>query len=83
MMMSMNVCITFATVMSTKVIGSSHNSCLEVYDNNIHKVRNVLVPFDADDVVIICVFLQAKENDDDSERMHNNYNIDDGKIYWQ
>jgi hypothetical protein len=41
MMMAMNVCITFATVMSTKFISHSHNSCLDVYDSSIHKVRNV------------------------------------------
>jgi hypothetical protein len=41
MMMAMNVCITFATVMSTNLNSHSHNSCLDVYDNSIHKVRNV------------------------------------------
>ena len=32
----------------------------DVDDNNIHIVRNVFVPFDADDVVIICEFCRTE-----------------------
>ena len=32
----------------------------DVGDNNIHNVRNVFVPFDADDVVIICEFCRTE-----------------------
>ena len=41
MMITTNVCITITTVMSTKFISRSRNSCLDVYDNIIDKVRNV------------------------------------------
>jgi hypothetical protein len=60
MMMAMKVCITIATVMTAKFISRSHNSCLDVYYNNIHNVRNVFVPIDADDVVVICEFCRSE-----------------------
>jgi hypothetical protein len=53
MMMTMNVCITITTVMSTKFISRSHDICLDVYCNIIHNIGNVFVSIDADDVVII------------------------------
>ena len=53
MIMTMTIFITIAIEMMTKFISRSHNICLDVYDNNIHKVRNVFVTIDADDVVII------------------------------
>jgi hypothetical protein len=60
MMMTMNVCITIKTVMSTKFISRSHYICLDVYDNSIQNIGNVFVPFAAADVVIICVFCRSE-----------------------
>jgi hypothetical protein len=60
MMMTMNACIRIATVMTTKFICRSHNSSLDLNDNNIHNVRNVFVPFDADDVVVIFEFCRSE-----------------------
>jgi hypothetical protein len=59
-MMTIKIFITITTVMSTKVIGRSLNSCLDVYYNNIHKVRNVFVPIDADYFVFICEFCRSE-----------------------
>ena len=46
--------------MTTNFNSRSQNSCFDVYDNNIHKVRNIFIPFAADDVVIICEFCRSE-----------------------
>jgi hypothetical protein len=40
-MMTIKIRITITTVMTTNFNSRSHNSCFDVYDNNIHKVRIV------------------------------------------
>ena len=60
MMMRMKIFITIAIVMMTKFMNRRHNSCRDENDDNIHNVRNAFVPFDADDVVIICEFCRSE-----------------------
>jgi hypothetical protein len=52
----MKIFITIAIVMMAKFMNRRHNSCRDENDDSIHKVRNAFVPFNADDVVIICEF---------------------------
>jgi hypothetical protein len=42
-MMAIKICITITILMTTNFNSRSYNSCLDVYDNNIHKVRIVLL----------------------------------------
>ena len=60
MTMRMKIFITIAIVMMTKFMNRSHNSCRDENDDSIHNVRNAFVPFNADDVVIICEFCRSE-----------------------